>query len=36
MPSGEELDVFVSEMIDQQCNGDSCPIDFGEEKDDTK
>lgn len=27
--SADELDVWVNELIDSPCDGDSCPIDFG-------
>lgn len=31
MITQDELDVFVNDLIDEtnNCNGDSCPIDFG-------
>lgn len=27
--TADELEMFIDGLIEHQCNGDSCPIDFG-------
>ena len=33
MITSEELEMFIDDLIDKQCNSDSCQIDFGDKND---